>query len=200
MNKNWPYTSPGIPDQLFKRADGIPMTKQDVRAVVLSRICPFPGAVIYDIGAGTGSVSVECALMGCQRVYAVEKKVEAIESLRENIDLFETPKVIIVPGSAPGALEDLPLADRIFIGGSGGAIKQVLEEVYNKLKPGGRLVASSITMDTGPEVIKFMEKHDFKDIDITSVNIAKANSRGRVYMWHSHNPVQVICAQRRETN
>lgn len=174
------------------------MTKQEVRAISVSHLRLFPGAVAYDIGAGTGSVSVECALLGCQRVFAIEKDPAAIRVLEENISLFELDNIQVVSGHAPEAMEQLPAADRIFLGGSGGNLPAILEGVKQKLKPGGWLVANSVTVDTGPEVMDFLQKNGFNNINVVVINVARAVSRGRVRLWQALNPVQIISGQKGE--
>lgn len=198
MSKRWPYSSPGIPDNFFKRSPGVPMTKQEIRTLSISQLCIFPGAVIYDVGAGTGSVSVECALLGCEKVYSIEANEKAYDVILENIDRFGLDNVQAINGAAPGSMEALPGADRIFIGGSSGQLYSILEMASKKLKPGGKLVVNSITIDTGNEVLKFCEKEGFVDINIVTINVSRAISRGRVYMWQALNPVQIVSAQKRE--
>jgi len=198
MNKRWPFNSPGIPDYFFKRARGVPMTKQEVRAISISQLRLFPGATVYDIGAGTGSVGIECALLGCGKVFAVERNPVALRLIRENIELFELENMEVVTGEAPEIMAELPAAHRIFLGGSGGNWQAILEAIMNKLKPGGWLVVNSITLETGYQVLNFLDKHNFTGINVTSVNISRAVPRGRVRLWQALNPVQVLSGQKGE--
>ncbi|RYD06664.1 hypothetical protein N752_03045 [Desulforamulus aquiferis] len=152
----WPYRTPGIPDDLFKRVSGVPMTKLEVRIISVSRLRLFPGAVVYDVGAGTGSISVECALqVHPGTVYALERDSHADELLEANIRRFGLNNVKLVPGDAPGTMEKLPLADRIFIGGHAGSLREILTMANEKLKPGGWLVANAVTLETGPLSLNF---------------------------------------------
>jgi cobalt-precorrin-6B (C15)-methyltransferase len=198
MNDKWPFVSPGIPDDFFQREPGVPMTKQETRAVCISQLRLFPGAVVYDLGAGTGSVGIECALLGCERVFAVERDPKAVEVLKKNIELFQLDNIDVIMGKAPAALEGLPEADRVFLGGSGGSLPDILEAIMNKLKTGGRLVVTSVTVDTGPRVIKFLENNNFTDISITGLSVSRAVSRGRVHLWNAINPVQIISGEKGE--
>jgi len=198
MNNKWPFVSPGVPDHFFQRAPGVPMTKQETRAVCISQLRLFPGAVVYDLGAGTGSVGIECALLGCDKVFAVERNPKAVELLETNVELFQLDNVEVIKGKAPAALKGLPEADRIFLGGSGGCLPDILQAIYNQLKTGGRLVVTSVTVDTGPRVIDFLENNNFTDINIIGLNVSRAVSRGRVHLWNAVNPVQIISGQKGE--
>ncbi|MTI84624.1 MAG: precorrin-6Y C5,15-methyltransferase (decarboxylating) subunit CbiT [Firmicutes bacterium] len=198
MNNRWPFTSPGIPDEYFQRLAGVPMTKQEVRAVSISLLRIFSGAIMYDLGAGTGSVGVECALLGCGKVFAVERKPEAVALVKQNIEYFQLDNIEPVTGKAPEALDGLPAADRIFLGGSGGCLADILQATNIKLKDGGRLVVTSVTVDTGPQVIKFLENNNFTDINITGLSVSRAVSRGSVHLWNALNPVQIISGQKGE--
>jgi cobalt-precorrin-6B (C15)-methyltransferase len=123
MNRNWPYTTPGIPDHLFIREQGVPMTKCEIRALSIAKLNLFPNAVVYDVGAGSGSVAVECKRFLPQgKVFAIEKNPKALNTIRKNCEKFKVD-LEIVDGTAPEALIELPQADRIFIGGSGGNLK-----------------------------------------------------------------------------
>ena len=118
----------GLPDNKFLRMDGIPMTKSETRAIVLSRLSLRPDSVCYDVGAGTGSVSVEMALAAYRgRVYAVERREDAISLIQQNSRAFNLGNVIAVHGEAPTALESLPAPDAAFIGGSGGELEQIID-------------------------------------------------------------------------
>jgi cobalt-precorrin-6B (C15)-methyltransferase len=189
--------TPGIPDEYFTRSLEVPMTKEEIRALTVSKLQLFSNAVIYDIGAGSGSISIECALISNKgKVYALERKEEAVEIIKKNKANFGVKNIEVILDKAPSGMFDLPAADRIFIGGSGGELEEILMESKNKLKKQGRLVVNSVTLETGPKVISFMENNNFSNIDICQINIAKANTRGKVYLWQSRNPVQIISGVR----
>jgi len=195
----WPYVTPGIPDHLFKRVSGIPMTKQEIRMIVLGKLRLFPGAVIYDVGAGTGSVTVECALqIKHGTVYALEKDGSADELVETNVRRFGVNNVKLVPGFAPATMEKLPPADRIFIGGSAGALLEILQAANQKLKPGGWLAATAVTLETGPVVLGFLEEKGYQQVEAVSVTVAEARRVGRSHMWQGQNPVVVVSGQKPE--
>ncbi|MGB9858414.1 MAG: precorrin-6Y C5,15-methyltransferase (decarboxylating) subunit CbiT, partial [Moorellaceae bacterium] len=135
MNKGrWPYYTPGIPDELFRRGK-VPLTKEEIRILTLSKARLAPGQTVYDVGSGTGSLTVEAArLVAPGIVYAVEKDPEALDLTRANVASFGLENVAIVAGKAPEVLADLPPADRIFIGGSAGGLRAILEHCFQRLR------------------------------------------------------------------
>ena len=193
----WSYATPGIPDHLFRRVHGIPMTKQEIRLISICKLRIFPGATVYDIGAGTGSVTVECALLAAPgTVYALEKDSIADELVETNVRRFGLNNVRLVPGYVPDTLDKLPPADRIFIGGSAGALAEILQAADEKLKSGGWMVANAVTLETGPRVLKFLEEKGYQQVEAVSISIARAKALGRSHLWEAQNPVQIISGQK----
>lgn len=193
----WPYTTPGIPDQLFKQSNTVPITKQEVRMIAIGKMKLFPGAVVYDVGAGSGSVTVECALQVKNgTVYALEKDSSADELVEANARRFGLTNVRLVPGFAPDTMEKLPPADRIFIGGSAGALTDILETAHRKLKPGGWLVATAITLETGPRVLRFMADKGYQQTEAVNITVARARQVGQSQMWQGLNPVLIVSGQK----
>ena len=169
------------------------MTKNEIRALSLSKLRLFPEAIVYDVGAGSGSVAVECKLLAANgKVYAIEKNPQAIDLIQQNSKKFEVD-IDIIEGTAPQAIVNLPEADRIFIGGSGGNLQDILEICDKKLKPGGRLVINSVTLGTGPEAFKILNARNYT-LEAVQVNIAIASQRGEVVLWQARNPVTIITA------
>ena len=192
-NGQWPYKTPGIPDDLFCRDKGVPMTRSEIRALIISRMRLFPEAVVYDVGAGSGTVAVECALQS-KTVYAVEKKEAALSVIRKNADFFNVP-LQIIDGEAPAALEELPPPHRIFIGGSGGQIEDILAASHRKLNPGGRLVFTAVTLDPVPLVYRFLQRQGYL-IEAIQVQTAEAAPRGENVLWQGRNPVTIISGEK----
>ena len=173
------------------------MTKQEVRLIALGKLRLFPSAVVYDVGAGTGSVSVECALQLKQgTVYALEKDGSADELVETNARRFGLNNIKLVPGLAPATMEKLPPADRIFIGGSAGALAGILEMSHKKLKPGGWLVATAVTLETTPQVLRFLEEQGYEQVEAVNITVAQAKLLGRSHLWQGQNPVTVISGQK----
>lgn len=194
MNK-WPYISPGIPDEYFGRAEGVPMTKSEIRVLSLSKLRLFPQAVVYDVGAGSGSVAIECKLwLPDGRVLAIEKNPRAVELIKQNAERLEA-NLEIVAGNAPDCLADLPPADRIFVGGSGGRLEAILEGCDLQLKAGGWLVVNSVSLASGPQAYSFLKSRGY-DCEATQVSIAVSSSRGSSELWQARNPVVIIAARK----
>lgn len=155
--------------------------------------------VIWDIGAGTGSISVEAALTAVNgTVYAVEKEPEAVELIKQNIGRFETENVKIYSGTAPEILRGLPEPDRVFIGGSGGNLAEIIDFAYEKMNWGGRLVINAVVMETLSTAVETLKQLGLADIDITQVAVAKAVEVGNLHMFKSHNPVFIISGEKRQ--
>ncbi|MEW6623439.1 MAG: precorrin-6Y C5,15-methyltransferase (decarboxylating) subunit CbiT [Bacillota bacterium] len=193
MNRK--YLTGGIPDEEFIRLEGVPMTKNEIRVLSLAKLQLFSGAVVYDVGAGSGSVSIECKLQLPQgQVFAIEKNPQAVQVLRQNMAKFGTDLQVIV-GSAPAALASLPGADRIFIGGSGGNLPEILEACDRKLKPGGRIVINSVTINTGPEAFYKLKQLGYS-VEAVQVNIAVIQKKGSAELWSARNPVVIITGQK----
>ncbi|HWP95268.1 MAG TPA: precorrin-6Y C5,15-methyltransferase (decarboxylating) subunit CbiT [Syntrophomonadaceae bacterium] len=191
------HWGPGIPDEDFMREPGVPMTKNEIRVLSLARLRLFPGAVLYDIGAGTGSVAIEVKqLFPSCSVYAIERDPRALSLLKRNCDKFGV-ELFLVEGAAPADLAGLPAADRIFIGGSGGDLPAIIRQADDKLKPGGRMVLNSVTLHSGPEGWQTLEELGYS-LDAMQANIAVTVRKGRAILWQARNPVTIISGQKGE--
>ena len=184
----------GIPDDCFLR-DKVPMTKEEVREISVSKLRLQRDSVIYDVGAGSGSVSVEMALQALEgQVYAIEKNPVATELLKKNKRKFCTDNLTVVEGTAPEALEELPVPSHAFIGGSAGNMKEILELLLRK-NPRVRVVVNAITLETVAETLEALRALPFGEADVVSLSAAKAKKAGRYHMMMGQNPVYVISAQ-----
>lgn len=166
------------------------MTKEEIRMVTLGKIRPAPEQIIWDIGAGTGSLSVEAArLAPGGTVYAVEKEPRGIELIVQNTRRFELDNVVPVTGEAPAALNDLPSPHRVLIGGSGGRLEEILDQVTKRLKPGGLIVINAVTLETVARLIVPPEgwRHE-----MVQLQVSRAVPVGRVHIWQALNPVWII--------
>ena len=183
--------SGGIPDEMFLRGE-VPMTKEEVRTVSLSKMHLKKDSIVYDIGAGTGSVSVEAAcLTENGQVYAIETKEEAVELIRENGRKFGTDNLTVVPGMAPEALKELPAPDVAFIGGSKGHLKEILDVIASK-NPKARVVLNAITLETVMEALECLKNRTYMEDEIVQVQVSKSRNIGRYHMMTGQNPVYVI--------
>lgn len=180
----------GLPDDSFLRAERIPMTKSEVRAVCLSKLALSEDSIVWDIGAGTGSVSVEMALQATARqVYAVEHKEEALCVLRENCRRFGAENVTAVSGSAPEACTELPAPTHAFIGGSSGNMRRILALLLKK-NPAVRIVATAIALETVAELTDCMK--DFDTAEAVCMTVARGNSVGAYHLMSGQNPIYIF--------
>lgn len=181
----------GIPDDEFIRGD-VPMTKAEVRAVTMAALDLPPDAVVYDVGAGTGSVSVECALTAWNgTVYAVEKESDAAELVRQNRLKFRVENLTVIEGTAPEALRDLPAPTHAFIGGSSGNLRDIVAALLEK-NPGVRIVLNAATLETQGEAAACAKEFGFSVYETVTVNAARSRKLGRYHMMAAQNPVSVI--------
>jgi cobalt-precorrin-6B (C15)-methyltransferase len=192
----WNFKTPGIPDENFERIDKVPITKEEVRTVQISKARLKPGQIIYDIGCGSGSISVEAALQieSSGKVLAIDFDENAIELTKKNAEKFQISNIITIFGNAKEKILDLEEADAIFIGGTGGDTKEIVELSQNKLKTGGRIVIGTILIETLSSVLQILEKLQFESVDITQVTIAKSRKTTTGTMMLARNPVTIISA------
>ncbi len=180
--------TPGIPDDAFLR-DKVPMTKQEVRAAILSKLAVTPEDICWDIGAGTGSVSVELALQA-KAVYAVEYKPEACALIRANRERFGAWNLYLQEGMAPEGLERFPKPDAVFVGGSGGNLPAILQAVYDA-NPAARVCVSAIALETLGGAMKILSALDYA-VEIVQIAVSRAKSAGDLHLLMAQNPVFLI--------
>lgn len=189
----------GFPDSAFTRGGdsegAVPMTKSEVRAAVLSKLQLGKFDTCWDIGAGTGSVSIEMALNAPYgTVYAVEKKETALELLKENIVKFGVSNCIPVAGSAPEALDGLIAPDKVFIGGSSGNIEDIIQLVLDR-NPAARIVACAVSLETIGELGELVKKFDFDEREVVCLSVAKAREIGKYNLMMGQNPIYIFTMQ-----
>lgn len=185
----------GIADEEFLR-DKVPMTKEEVRSISISKLGLRRNSVIYDIGAGTGSISVECAKTAVDgMVYAIEKKPEACKLIEQNQYRLGACNLQIIAGEAPEVLADLPTPTHAFIGGSSGKLEEILNVLWEK-NPEIRVVLNAISLETLAEVTSLLKKYEFAKKEILQVTIAKAKEIGNYQMMMGQNPVYVVTLQK----
>lgn len=192
----WKYKTPGIPDEEFERREDVPITKEEIRTLQISKARLCPGQIVYDIGCGSGSISVEAALQveSSGMVYAVDFDSKAVELTKKNLEKFGVSNVKIILGNAKEKISQLPDADAIFIGGTGGDTKEIIELCEDKLKSGGRIVIGTILIETLFSVLSCIDKLNFKSVDVTQITISKSRKTSTGTMMLARNPVTVISA------
>ena len=197
QNRHADDTCPiGIPDEEFVRGDA-PMTKSEVRALSVAKLKLRPDSIVYDVGAGTGSVSVEMALTAFRgKVYAVEKEDDAANLIEINKKKFKTPNIEVIQGLAPEALDDLPAPTHAFIGGSSGNLKQIIQCILAK-NPQARIVINSVTIETMSETFQVIKELNLIEEDITNINVSRARHLGRYHLMTAQNPVYIAVVRGR---
>jgi len=193
-----PETTPqqilGIPEASFhRRRDGL-ITKREVRAVSLAGMCLTENSVAWDIGAGSGAISIEASFLARQgHIYAIEKNDADVAIIRKNIRKFHAPNITVIQAFAPDKLDDLPDPTAVFIGGSGGRIKEILDIVCRRLKSGGRVVINIVALENLHTAVNALKARGFVP-DVTLVNIARSTSVKELTRFEALNPVFVVTA------
>ena len=184
----------GRSDEDFLRTD-VPMTKSEVRAVTLSKLKLTKNAVCWDVGAGTGSVSIEMAEAAENGVvYAVEQKPEACALIERNKRHLRVSNVTVVEGAAPEALSDLPSPTHVFIGGSGGNLREIMEAALSK-NPAVRIVLNTVTAETFAEATAVFGTLPVKNEEIVELNVSRARKAGKYHLMTAQNPVYIIVCE-----
>ena len=192
----WNFKTPGIPDEYFERAENVPITKEEVRAIQISKARLQPGQTVYDVGCGSGSISIEASLQveSSGKVLAVDYNQNAIDLTKKNMKKFDLSNIFVIFGNAKEKILELEEADTIFIGGTGGDTKDIVEISQNKLKSGGRIVIGIILIETLYSVLQVLDKLQFASVDITQVTISKSRKTSTGTMMLTRNPVTIISA------
>lgn len=189
--------TPGLPDEAFLRnlepGKLVPMTKSEVRSVCLSKLQLTPNAVCWDVGAGTGSVSIEMArLCADGTVYAIEKNERALALLEKNKEAFSASNMQIIPGLAPEACRALPAPTHAFLGGTSGSVRDILALLLEK-NPRVRIVATAVTLESVSALSSCMA--DFEIAECVSVQVSKAAPLGQYHLMQAQNPVYIFTLQ-----
>lgn len=191
--------APGLPDELFQRSgEGpvVPMTKSEIRALVISRLRLREDSLCWDVGAGTGSVSIEIALQTRQgRVYAVEKREDALELLRENRERFHLRNLELVPGAAPQVCRDLPAPTHAFIGGSSGGLREIVSLLLEK-NPAVRIAAAAVTLESVAELTGIVRDFQFAEHEVLCLTSARGRVAGDYHLMTGQNPVYLFTMQK----
>ena len=192
----WKFKTFGIPDEYFERTENVPITKEEIRVIQISKARLKPGQIVYDIGCGSGSISVEAALQveSSGKVLAVDYDENAIELTKKNMKKFGLSNISMIYGNAKEKILELEEADTIFIGGTGGDTTEIVELSENKLKSGGRIVIGIILIETLYSVLQILDKLQFESVDITQVTISKSRKTSTGTMMLARNPVTIISA------
>ena len=188
-----PYRrTPGLPDEAFERTQRVPMTKQYVRSAVLAALALEEGDICWDVGAGTGSVAIEMALRA-GKVYGVERNAEAAELAGINRKKFGAWNLQLSEGSAPESLRDLPAPDAVFVGGSGGKLREILWLVKEK-NARARICVSAVTVETLSEACNVLEELGYQT-DIIQIGVSQSRKVGGLHMMTAQNTIWLITGE-----
>ena len=187
--------TPGLPDEAFIRGE-VPMTKQEVRAAALAKLAVRPADTLWDVGAGTGSVSVELALAVPQgHVYAVECEPDACALIRRNREKFAAWNLSLIEGRAPAALEALPAPDAVFIGGTKGSMAAVVDTVLAK-NANARICIAAIALESLSAAIAALTAHGLS-AEVTQLAVSRTRPAGRLHLLTANNPIFLITGERK---
>lgn len=186
----------GIPDEAFIRGK-VPMTKQEIRILTLAKAQIGTADIVYDIGAGTGSLSIEAALLAERgHVYALERKVEGTALIAENARKFAVENLTVLQKEAPDGLEALPACKVAIIGGSGSHLEVILDALEQKLLPGGRIVLNCITVQTLAQCLSYMRGKENYTYEAIQVQVNRLRQAGPYDMAEAINPIYIVTCQK----
>lgn len=182
----------GISDEEFIRGK-VPMTKQEIRILTIVKAEIEDNSVILDVGAGTGSLSIEAALQAPKgRVYAIERKPEAIELIKQNCEKFAVDNLELIAAEAPEGMDNLPELDVAIIGGSGSHLEPILDIIDSRLKINGRIILNCITLQTLWQCLSYMKQKENYSYETIQVQVSRFNQVGSYDMAKAENPIFIV--------
>jgi len=193
----WSYVTPGIPDELFERLPGIPLSKREIRLLILSQLRLRADALLWDIGAGTGTIPVEAGLL-CPKgqIVAVERDEEVAGLIRRNCDRFGVTNVEVVEGNAPDCLNDLPSPPDCACIEGGRPIKDVLQEVWRHLRSDGRIVATANNLENLYKISESFAELQVRNVEIVQSAVNRLERRGTHQTFVALDPIFVLSGEK----
>lgn len=187
-----------LEDDEFLRGK-VPMTKREIRILTMAELATEPGAVVADIGAGTGSLSIEAArAVGIGRVYAVERNPEAVGLIRENARRLEVENITVLEAEAPEGMDRLPILDGAIVGGSGGQLEKILDALDGRLRAGGRIILNCITIQTLAAALSYMRQRKDYRYRAMQVQVNALHAVGEYDMAKGMNPIFIVTCIKQE--
>ncbi len=193
----WSYKTPGIPDRLFERLPGIPLSKKEVRILLIAALRMKPDSVLWDIGAGTGTIPVETGLL-CPNatIIAIERDDEVSNLIRNNCDRFGVKNVEVIEGSAPDCLISLePRPDRICLEG-GKPIKEILKKAWEFLQPEGRIIATASNLESLYTISEGLSELHARNIEVVQSAVNRLETRGIHQTFAALNPIFILSGEK----
>lgn len=195
----WQYKTPGIPDEFFERLPGIPLTKKEVRLLILSGLRLEEKSVIWDVGAGTGTISIEIGLL-CPKtkIIAIERDPDVASLIRKNCELFGVENVQVIEGNAPDCFNSLTLKpDRIIIGG-GKSVKEILRQGWDFLPTKGRVVAMASNLENLYHISEGLSELQARNVEVVQSSINRLETRGLSQVFAAIAPVFILSGEKEE--
>ncbi len=197
MSKLWPYVTPGIPDDLFERLPGIPMTKRETRLLLVSFLRLQPDSVVWDIGAGTGTIPIETGLLCPQgRIIAIERDEEVANLIRVNCQRFEVQNVDVIEGSAPDCLQDISHRPHRVCFEGGRPIKAILRELWKYLQPQGRIVATASNLESLYSISEGFAELQVRNVEVIQSAMNRLERRGTHQTFEAVNPMFILSGEK----
>ena len=199
MSKLWKYVSPGIPDELFERLPGIPMSQREIRLLLISALRLEADSVVWDIGAGTGTIPVEIGLICPQgQIIAIERDEEVANLIKLNCDRFEVKNVQVTIGNAPECLKQITTQpQRVCIEG-GSAIKPILDEVWEYLPLTGRIVVTAASLEALYQVSESFTQLQARNVEVVQAAVNRLETRGNSRRLVAVDPLFILSAEKLE--
>ncbi|NJO42888.1 MAG: precorrin-6Y C5,15-methyltransferase subunit CbiT [Cyanobacteria bacterium CRU_2_1] len=193
----WPYITPGIPDHLFERLPGIPLSKREIRLLLISYLRLKPDSVLWDIGAGTGTVTVEAGLLSPRgKVIAVERDEDVVSLIRRNCDRFNVENVEIIEGSAPDCLKNIAYDPDCVCVEGGRPIKAILQAVWQRLQPQGRIVATATNFENLYAISEGLAELQVRNIEVVQSAVNRLETRGNHQVFAAVDPIFVLSGEK----
>ena len=193
----WPYITPGIPDDLFEHLPGIPLSQREIRLLLISHLRLQPKSLVWDIGAGTGTIPVEIGLLCPQaQIIAVERDEEVANLIRRNCDRFNVKNVEVIEASAPECLQDLPQPPhRVCIEG-GRPIGDLLKEVWHYLPLQGRVVATASNLESLYAISQGLAELQARNIEVVQSSVNRLERRGSQQTFAAVDPIFILSGEK----
>ncbi|MBE9251264.1 precorrin-6Y C5,15-methyltransferase subunit CbiT [Dolichospermum sp. LEGE 00240] len=193
----WPYITPGIPDELFENLPGIPLSQRELRLLLISQLRLQADSVLWDIGAGTGTIPIEVGLLCPQgRVIAIERDEDVANLIKRNCDRFQVKNVEVIEGSAPECLDQIKLApDRICIEG-GKAIKEIVQAAWQYLPMSGRVVATAANLENLYTISQSFSQLRVRNIEVVQSAVNRLETRGYSQTFVAADPIFILSGEK----
>lgn len=176
----------------------LPMTKQEVRAVTVAKLQLKTNSILIDVGAGTGTIGIECATyLSDGKVIGIEKEEKGLETIKENVKKFNLTNYELIHGRAPESIPNIEY-DRMFVGGSTGSMRSILEHFINYSTNDARLVINTITLESLNDTMALLKEYGFKDIEVVNMMVSRGKKIGPYTMMYGENPIYIITVDRNQ--